>query len=225
MSSISELLPIPQLQAAIRVQKIVWWVSLFAIIIAILLIIMSIYLYAKGNKSAGTGLLITGGIIGVIAGSANYYTGKSTDDIIMDRVRSGPAGKLLQSVSNVFGKGEDFEETVVDSDCGCATKGGDSEEFEEDVNELDFVESSDEDDENPYDDTAEDNINVDSENKSVDEIKELLEKSESQELSESDIQIIVELYKKLNESNKKIVDDLMDKHSSPDINKIKSMLI
>ena len=206
MSDISELLPIPQLQAASKIKKLVWWVTVFAILIALVLIIMSIYSYAKGNKSAGTGLLITGGILGLIAAPINYYSGRSLDSILLEQSKGG------RFLKNILGKGEEFDETVVNvgGDCGCTTRGGDPEEFDEDVNELDYVESSDEDDENPYEDNkSETNESEIDESENMDKFHEILKKVETEKLSESDMQLLSELYKKLNEVDKKIADDLL----------------
>lgn len=141
-----ELIPVPQLQAANKAVVITWWVSIFAIIIALLLIIISFVMFSKDNTSAGTGLLITGAILGSIAGFTFHYTNRSFDEIVYERAKQGPAGQVLKTI---FGKDE---ETV--KDCGC--KGADDDKdnllAESELDELDYLESSDEELQNPFDD-------------------------------------------------------------------------
>lgn len=138
-------LPIPQVQVADKAVKITWWVSVLAIIIALILIIISIVLFSKGSNGAGFGLLITGIVIGGIAGYTYKYTNRSLDDIALENIQKGPAGQLL---NKVFGKGdsEDDLETVVSMDIqkkgGCPCGGDDeSESFNDEIDETKFLES------------------------------------------------------------------------------------
>jgi hypothetical protein len=123
---------IPEISTVNTAIKIGWWVSIIAIIIALILIIVSMIEFSKKNNSYGTGLLITGGILGCLGGVGYHYTSKNLTSIIS---------------STIFGKGEETVKDVCDE---CCVGGKDYEEFSDEINELDYVESSDENDENPF---------------------------------------------------------------------------
>lgn len=153
---------IPQTRALNTGVRIAWWVCLLAIIIAIILIIISIYEFSQGNTGAGWGLMITGGILGGVGGFGMQYTNRGLGGILVSRAEDSPAARLFKKI---MGKGEEsnFEgDTVVDAGeysggadgCGCHSSSGgrEFEEFDEDINELDYIESSDDEEENPFED-------------------------------------------------------------------------
>lgn len=148
---------LPQTRVANSAVRIGWWVALLAVVIALILIIISMTYFTKGNSSTGTGYLIAGSVIGILGGWGMWYTNEGLGGILVSRAKNGTAGKFLKKI----GLGEyDFDgETVKDMnepDCGCSVDGGrEYEEFDEDINEMDYVESSDDEEENPFEDEEE----------------------------------------------------------------------
>jgi hypothetical protein len=210
---------IPQTRVASKVVGLVWWVCLFAVIIALILIIVSISYYVKGNSSAGLGFLITGGILGGAGGFGMWYTNQGLGGILVSRMKQ----------LGIKGRGEyEFDgETVTDvPKSNCSTTGGrEYEEFDEDINELDYLEESDEDEENPFEEENEAEAEKEVEKKEIEKLQKPRNKKKSKKVSfkktvgkEEDTTIdhlksILELLgaENLFESKDVEIDDLLDK--------------
>lgn len=106
--------------------KIGYWLSVIGVVIALLLILISIIVWVKGES--GTGWFISGLVIGSIASYGVYKTNVSTFDYMYGRFQSGPAMKTFNAIKGMIGRGEDLDN---------------------DINEEDYIESSDDDAINP----------------------------------------------------------------------------
>jgi len=242
---------IPQAKTASTAIRITWWVCVFALVIALILIIVSFYSYVKGSTSTGTGLLITGGVIGAISSFGIWYTNRGFGGIAVARFQNSPVGKLALGQGETF-DGETVQDVQDEGGCGCSggkdeksTENEGYEEFNEDINELDYIESSDEEAENPPDHEQNVMENKKSKKKHIafesDKINHSLEKilsslknsnnslikfakniKEEKDLSKNLDYVIDELgslntaYKNLDISEKEKVDKLLDKFESKD---------
>lgn len=129
-----------------------YYLSIVAIIIAIILVIVAFSMFIKGSNGWGIGLLITGGIFGLVGGIVYSYTRNGLSGFLPGKLGRGEEYYFDEDpIQNVSGGDPD---EITTSSCGCT--GGDSVNVEggdidNNINELDYLESSDEEDENPID--------------------------------------------------------------------------
>ena len=135
------------------------WLIAYAVIIliAIILIIIGIVYLSNNNYGKGFGYFIPGLVLGGTGGYLMYQLREANNPINI-------AKNAANSVASIFGRGEDEIDydgcTVADvneEDCGCTTRGAfeGGEQYDEDLNELDYLESSDEEGENPFEEVEE----------------------------------------------------------------------
>lgn len=219
--------------------RIAYWLSILAIVIALVLIIVSVYCLYKQYYKTGLGLFVTS----LLMSGGAFYT--------IHRVNM-PTGEYIKDAYNrrgakLFGKigqGEFDGETVMDVkyDDGCGCNGGKEEDFDEDINELDYIESSDDEAENLPDSTTSSRgkkVRFGSCDEICDNLKSILTKlninhdledeTETEKILDyimKNIDNILESYRKLDLDGKKEIDellDILDTESSDIKDKIKNL--
>lgn len=198
------------------VKKATYIGSIIGIIVALIIVFIAIYLFTKKDTVWAESLILLGGLIGGI--STYYYkkASKSTMELLEEKI-----------------PGEPQEESKTGSD----------EDFDENIDELDYVEDSDEEEENPNEEQeTSDEVRIindildtliasSDEERKKDKIKELKRTIVDMNLENIidtlmvNIDLLKEAYEKASSDDKKIVQDSLNLFDSIDIKKFKNAFL